>query len=316
MKCGAENPARPSAATIPAAAPASPGASPREKISVTTTPTWLPAEVTPSSWQKPLLPAFARPGESAAPTRTTISAPEAESAICPRCHSSLPRGARFCGDCGEHLPDASGALAAPARGRPISTLPDPIPPLTPGPPPGPAARPAQPVLPPFRAAPWGAQAAPEAEVIDDTGTPMPSGQIAPAPPAGHIASRHSGAAGGGPASANLARPASSVMAAPTWAPGQVQGPGVAGSFQPPFAPPQGPGMAGSFQPPFAPQPAARNAAPSQAPFLQAMAAIPPVGARRKPRPYPRSQVIAMLIAAVVTVIAGLGGLLVLLLGHH
>ncbi len=319
MECGAEHPARqPSAATIRAVAPAASGINQAVQLAQPTMPTWLPAEITPSSWQKPLLPALARPGDSVAPTRTAIPAQEAEGATCPRCHSSLPPGARFCGDCGERMPDATGASPAPASGQPVrpvvAMLPDPIPPLTIGPTPGPAARPPQPVLPPFRASPWAASAAPEAEEMDTSLTALPSGQIAPAPPSGQIVPRNPGVPAGGAASANPARPAVSGMAPPTWAPGQIQEPGMVGSFQPPFAPTQGPGMAAPFQPPFAPQPAARNAAPSQAPFLQAMASIPPVGVGR--RPYPRSQVIAMLVAALVTVMAGLGGILVLLLGRH
>src|SRR5579885_3620922 len=75
------------------------------------------------------------------------AAKEGETITCPKCASQLPRGARFCGDCGAHLADAAAVPAsAPARPAHVAAaaLPDPIPPLNASQAPKPASGPAQP----------------------------------------------------------------------------------------------------------------------------------------------------------------------------
>jgi hypothetical protein len=66
--------------------------------------------------------------------------------------------------------------------------------------------------------------------------------------------------------------------------------------------------------PFPPLPVAGSGSPSQA-FFQAISAIPPVQSLPRKRRYPRGQVITMIVAAIVTVLAASGGVLVLLLAH-
>lgn len=276
-----------------------------------TTPTWLPVEANLPVSQQP----SARPPASGALTFQTqlsgAAAPEAPAMSCPNCGSSLPQGSRFCGDCGKPLPTASGTLptsaAGPSARPPSAILPDPIPPLVVGAPPRPSALSAQPVLPPFRASGWADQPAPDVEILDTTQPPLSErrgasatinppvwGQAAPngAPTPGRLSAAPFGAA---------AQPAS-------WAPGQPQGPGAAGSFQSPFGPPQRVGSAAPLQ-----APPIGRAAPSQSAFLQAIAAVPPPTASSQS--LPRGEVIAMIVAAIVTLAATIGGLLALFLSR-
>lgn len=78
------------------------------------------------------------------------------------------------------------------------------------------------------------------------------------------------------------------------------------------APAQGP-FPPQPQGPFPPQPAAGGRSASQA-FFQAIASIPPMQNAPKKQPrYPRGQVITMIVASIVTVLAAFGGALLLLL---
>lgn len=283
MECGTVNPAylaqapgaNPSGAQAAAAhnpAPAQPQP-----------PAALPADA--SFWQNQTL------RDTQAPAQAPMPAQEGDSIVCPKCAARLPRGARFCGDCGTRLPGASAAMPAPAPARPArvatAALPDPIPPLPAGPGPKPASGPAQSVLPPFRASAWVVQPTPDVAIPDHTMTPLSNEQAAP-----------------GPWSAAQPQP---------W---QPQGSSKASSFTPPTMAPQGPPGAAPLPGPPPMQQTPWSASPSQAPFMQARAAVPSMqGARRQSR-YPRGQVITMMIAAIVTVTAALGGFIVLLLGHR
>jgi hypothetical protein len=304
MECGTENPARPAPAQE--AAPfAAPGAASNQPPPAQSQP---PARSSAELDEAPTVldgTGRVQAAASAAKTDTASAARADDTVACPNCASRLPRGARFCGDCGTRLPDASAAVPAPVRpARAPVVLPDPIPPFSASAGPKPASEPVQPVLPPFRASNRADLPIPNEERLDQT-PPPPNQQAAPP---------NAQAPGWGippaPAPQGAAQPA-------PWLPGQPAGNSNASSFQPPAAFPQMPANAAPFQGPFPPQPAAGSASPPQAPFLQAMAAMPPGAAapakRGAPRKgYPRGQVITMLIVAIVTVMAALGGLIVLL----
>jgi ribosomal protein L40E len=303
MGCGAEHPAGSVPAPgmgQPAAPVAAPTPVPRNATSpAPTAPTWLPVEAAPAPWPQANAPALDVAND---PLQTIRAEQEAESILCPRCSARLPRGARFCGDCGTRLASDSTALPAPATersARPASAaLPDPIPPFTPGSPSRLIAKPAQPVLPPFRAPGWATQPAPDVEVPDTTWTPPASGQIAPAP--ANAAPWDQNAPAGAMPPARPPEPAAGSAPQPfPWVPGQPQGPDSARSFQPPFAQPQ----------------ASEDAGRPQAPSFQARAAVPPTAASRRRRPYPRGQVITLIIASIVTVGSAIAGLLIQLLPH-
>ncbi len=291
MQCGADYPARrPDAPSQPP--PAQAGAV-QGAPKYSTMPTWLPAEDVPNLLQKP----------TSSP-QAADKTPEAASISCPKCGSKLPAGARFCGDCGERLAGTLSAASVPEAGFPArlpsEALPDPIPPLVVGPPPRPSAPIAQPVLPPFRAPGWANQPTPDVEIPDDTLTPLltaadPQAMPGNAPPWGQAA----------PIGTPDASPAAQLR---PWAPGQFQGPGSAGSFQPPFRPAQPVGNEIPFQAP----PPGRAGTPPAA-FLQAMAAVPPPKTKR--RALSRGQIITMIIAAIVTVSATIGGLLTIFLAR-
>lgn len=295
MECGTEHPAQPPAApgSNPLAAPAAASEPPAPAQSAP------PVEVDTSIWQKETILKDAGLAQAARAARAD------EDITCPNCAARLPRGARFCGDCGARLPDASAAASAPAPARSsrvvTAALPDPIPPLNTNSAPRPATGPVQPVLPPFRASSWAAQPTPPVELSDETLTPLSTEPAAPA----------NGQAtpgwGGPPAPAPWRAPQP-----PPWQAGPPQGSLDAGAVQQPGAFPPGPAGAATFQQgAFPPQPAA---SPSQALFLQKIAAIPPLqSAPSKRRRYPRGQVITMLIASAVTVLAAFGGALLLLL---
>src|SRR6185437_1300703 len=95
---------------------------------------------------------------------------------CPKCGSRLPRGARFCGDCGASLAGAAGGAPAAVHPTRVATaaLPDPIPPLDTTAVTKPASGPAQPVLPPFRAANWPQQPAPQAKQAEEVSDEAPT----------------------------------------------------------------------------------------------------------------------------------------------
>jgi hypothetical protein len=251
-----------------------------------------------------------------------------ETTTCPKCAARLPRSARFCGDCGTYLADASVAVPAsvPARPTRVATaaLPDPIPPLNASQAPKPAAGPAQPVLPPFRASSWAAQPAPNVEIPDKTMTPLADEPIVPPQPQPAPAWASPPAAPNGqavPAWASPPAPAApwSAPQAPAWQPGMPQGTSKAAEFQPPIPISQTPGVAAPAAGPFPPPPAFGSGSPSQA-FVQAISAmpmapaLPEIRAPRKGR-YPRGQVITMIVAAIVTVLAATGGVLVLVLAR-
>lgn len=317
MECGTEYPGR-AASAQEAAPPAAPTAAPNQPLPAQPQPS---AQLSAEADEAPtVLDSTGRVQEavSAAKADTASAAKADDTVACPNCASRLPRGARFCGDCGTRLPDASAAIPAPVRPRqqraPVA-LPDPIPPLNASPGPKPASGPAQPVLPPFRASNRAELPIPSEEKLDKTLPPStqqqatpPNGQAAPgwvSPPAPALQ--------GAVQPAHLPAP---QQPAP-WQPGQPAGNSNARSFQPPAAFPPMPASAAPFQGPFPPQPAAGSASPPQVPFLQAMGGMPPLAAppakRGAPRKsYPRGQVTVMLIAAFVTVMAALGGLIVLL----
>jgi ribosomal protein L40E len=228
---------------------------------------------------------------------------------CPNCGARLPRGARFCGDCGTPLVNAS---ARPARVA-TAALPDPIPPLHANAAPRPPSGPMQTVLPPFQPASWAAQAAPaQIEVPKEPVMPPANEPAAPVNEQPVL---------------DWASPAAQPVWAPpppgpVWQPGMPQGTSKASEFKAPspFPPPMfGPPAPGPFpQPQAAPPPqAVGNGSPSQA-FVQAMTAMPMAQgapqyrAVRKSR-YPRGQVITMIVSAIVTVLATLGGTILLLL---
>jgi hypothetical protein len=265
-----------------------------------TQPTWLPAES--------LAPAG--PGPAAA--RPAPAAPAGDIIPCPNCGAKLPAGARFCGDCGTRLGEGAAVPAAvPAQPHRVATaaLPDPIPPLV-IPAPRPPSGPMPAVLPPFQPGNWAAQATPDVSIPDGTLTPLTAAPAAPP---------HEQPAA---AWANQPAPAPwSVQPAAPWPAAPLQSTSNAAEFTPPKVFPQvqaAPAPAPLPAPgPFPPQPAARGASPSQA-FYQAMNALPMAPALAPAVPVrrqslPRGQVITMIITAIITVLAALGGTLLLLL---
>jgi hypothetical protein len=266
-------------------------------------PTWLPvAAAAPSAHNQVVSHAAERP-------QAARAAQAGDTVTCPNCASHLPRGARFCGDCGTPLPDTSSA--APAQARPprvaAAALPAPIPPFHAGTPKA-ASGPVQAVLPPFQPSSWETETETKPDVHLPDGTMTPLSNKPAAPPNGQAA----------PGWASPPAPAPwAVPPEPVWQPGQLQGSSKAAEFQPPGVFPQPQAAAAPALVPFQPQPAA---SPSQA-FFQAISAIPPMApdspatySRRK-RGYPRGQVITMIVAGIVTVLAALGGVLVLLLAR-
>jgi hypothetical protein len=304
MECGTEYPAR-TALAQEAAPSAAPGAATNQPPPAQPLP---PARSSAELDEAPTVldsTGHVQAAASAAKADTASAAKADDTVACPNCASRLPRGARFCGDCGTRLPDASVAVPAPVRPpRAPVALPDPIPPLSASPGPKPTSGPVQAVLPPFRASNRAELPIPSEEKLDKT-LPPPMNQQA-MPPNGPAA----------PGWVSPPAPQGAAQPAP-WQPGQPAGNSNAGSFQPPGAFPRMPASAAPFQGPFPPQPAPGSASPPQAPFLQAMVAMPPGAAppskRDAPRKgYPRGQVITMLIVAFVTMMAALGGLIVLL----
>lgn len=247
-------------------------------------------------------PGAARPTEAPAPN---AAQPE-ETTACPNCAATLPRGARFCGDCGTPLSAGAAAVPASAPARPArvatAALPVPIPPLNANPAPRPPSGPVPAVLPPFQPVNWAAQAAPDVEIPDATLTPLSN---APAAPANQQAA----------AWANPPEPAPWGVPSPApWLPGQPPGTSNAAEFSPPRGFPQAQVAAAPAPGPVLAQPAA---SPSQA-FFQAMNAMPmapalAVGQKPRKQRLPRGQVITMIVAAVVTVLAAAGGTILLLL---
>lgn len=287
-------------------APPAPGAPPQP-----TMPTWLPVEAVPASLQPPA--SMARPsGAFNAPQAASI-AQEAATFPCPNCGANLPQGARFCGDCGERMPTASTSfptLPVPPARSPSAALPEPIPPLIVGPPLSPAASPAQPMLPAFHAPGWAVQPAPDVEIPDNTQTPPPvldDPQAAPITPSPWNLVAPIGAPFPGSLPGQAANP---MMQPAPWPPAQPQGPGGVGLFQSPFDPTQRVGGIAPF-----PAPPPDRAMPPPSPFLQALTAVPPLTPRRRRQPLPRGQVITMIIVAIVTVGATIGGLLTLFLSR-
>ncbi len=297
MECSAENPAGPPPGGAGAAA--LPMGVPNLAPPARTAPTWLPPEDTPlPPMQQPVAPALQE--ESNGLLRSTLSA--TDSINCPRCGARLPKNARFCGDCGERL-------GSPTSNRPgsssLMTIISPPPPVAEAAPWSPAALPdpiapplftstaapeasASPVLPPFRASSWAAQPVPDVGMPDSTWMPPPSG--VPADSAAGMPAWNQGA----PAAPwSPATPAAGIMPppGPGWAP----------------APPQGASNAGSFAPP-AMLPGGGGAGPAVSAFLQGISSPPPSTTRQ--RTYPRGQVIAMIVAAIVTVVAATAGVIV------
>ena len=259
MVCGVPNPVG-QLSFPPASAAPSPGLPPS-----TTTPTWYPPDAGPQPTPQatPLPPAAINIGPPAAlpPLVPSQAVPDpgaqdpSASFACPNCSAQLPPGARFCGDCGAHIAEASASMIAQEPTVPPSLaavpafaampaaqpaiLPEPIPPLA-----GAMARlpdptPTPPVLPAFQPPAWMLNLGAE-----------------PAPFAG--------------------------------APGSSFGaPGLA-------APPPGQPF---FQAPGAPQP---FPAPGFAP-----PGVLPTGKH----PHPRSQVITMIVAGIVSLVFGIAGIL-------
>ena len=235
------------------------------------------------------------------------AAQPADTIACANCAARLPRGARFCGDCGTLVADAS--LAPPVRPARVATaaLPEPIPPFHANAAPKPPSGPVQTVLPPFQPASWAAQAIPEPEIAARIVTP-PANEPA-------VASY-------GQPALDWASPAAPAPWAtppePVWQPGMPQGTSKATEFQAPGPFPQGPMFAAPAPVPFPQQQAAGSSSPSQA-FVQAITAmpmapgLPQVHPTRKRSRYPRGQVITMIVSAIVTVVAALGGTILLLL---
>lgn len=296
------------------------------------------------------------------PSNDTERPQEGDTIACPKCGSKLPRGARFCGDCGAALANAAGAVPAARQASVAAALPAPIPPLHANEAAKPASGPAQPVLPPFRAANWPEQPAPQPaqqakapEVDDEAPThlvsepaPAPTAQPAAAwvsppapvvqPPMPALANQPAPPNGPAPAWVNAPAAPNGQAAAPAWAkppeppawgapqapawqPGTLQTNSKAAEFSAPHPYPPGPMPAAPVQGAVPPQPAATSN-PSQA-FVQAISAMPMAPAlpgmrapaTRTRQRYPRGQVITMIVAAIVTVMSALGGVIVLLLSN-
>ncbi len=300
MDCGAPAPAHPQQAHV-SSQPAAPVSSPPAKA---TTPTWLPVDPSQQLEAAHQVPGIAQGTSGPA---STAASPGADTLICPRCSARLPAYAHFCGDCGLQLRSTPGAaprsgnlapashaqpepfrLASailpqpPAAGGLPAALPDPIP-LAPPIDEKPAIQPAKPVLPPFRASAWALEPTPDVEIPDTTWTLSANEEPTPAP--AHLPPWEQGTPAQPP------EPASHAQPVPPWPPAAL-GPGAATSFPAATAQPYG----------------AKGANPvAPAMHLQPPGAPPPVKPRSR---YPRGQVITMIVAAIVTVVAAIAGVIV------
>jgi ribosomal protein L40E len=263
MACGAPNPAG-AQNLSPASAAPTPG------IPHATTPTWYPPDSLPVTAPPAApLPAAVTIGPPAAippsvpPQAVPVAGvPDPAAALtCSNCSAALPPGARFCGDCGAHIAEASVSVIAQVPTVPPSlspvpafaatpavqpaVLPDPIPPLAGATTRPPDPTPTPPVLPAFQPPAWMLNLG--AEPVPFAGAPVGT----------------SGAAG---------------VVVPF--PGQpfIQAPGTAQPF-----------LAPGFAPP--------GALPA------------PIGRR----PHPRSQVITMIVAGIVSLVFAVAGIITQLL---